>query len=555
MSSSLLQHFKSTVIVKIRGVTMQNDARNQYPQIARQHQSQDGPELETHFPLNINRIDDDVLISIFLTALEAADSANPPMSPAHPAVVFTHVCRRWREAALSARVLWQKIHLVIPEYPRGWLDPNHHELCAWKLRLLKQQQMTETWISRTGESQLHIMVSEAWTFPPTHRSCYGEQDYSNLTDLINVLCETSSRWKELELDLTFVSSQRSSFPTTRFLSLPPQDDPLLTKVRLDINWNQPDESLSHLLVSKPSILEAVSLRSLTVSNETMVHHDLMALSITWSALTHLDFRGYPSTSNRVFNQSQALEILRLCPNLVSCYLALASDSKLPPSPGNPITLRFLEEITLRPCKWHIARGFAPSLTLPSLRKFSVQSVTGSLCSPLPYAHSGLCEFIERFGHSLRDVTFQYITLTRDALRQCLANLPNVLSLTLTDAPWAVTSGDCARIDAKLLQSLSPQFDPVGFHRPGCPQLREHPLCPMMEELTLTINVSVELEEMALVDFIESRRKMRLMGIDEGRTVTCLKAVTCNGHWARSLNVIEELRRRGVDIDGFSLESW
>jgi hypothetical protein len=113
-------------------VLRQNHGRNQDPQIAQWRQRQGRPALDTHFLSIIERIDDDVLISIFLATLKIADSANPPMSRSHPAVVISHVCQRWREVALAVGALWKKIHLVIPSYPRGWIDRERHEMVAWK---------------------------------------------------------------------------------------------------------------------------------------------------------------------------------------------------------------------------------------------------------------------------------------------------------------------------------------------------------------------------------------------------------------------------------------
>ncbi|RXW19941.1 hypothetical protein EST38_g5908 [Candolleomyces aberdarensis] len=556
MSSSLLQRFKAIVVTKNRATTAQRNPRNQIEDLPKvqPRRSQVRLELDTHcFAPIIDRIDDDVLTYIFLTALENEDPANPPMSRAHPAVVVAHVCHRWREVALATRALWQQIHLFIPEYPKGWIDGEHHQWEAWNTRLLQQRRMIKTWISRSGESPLSVKVSEGGSFSSANNGGYYVEDaFSELTGLMNTLCRTSFRWKELDLGMTFGEFQTRSFPTARFLSLPSQVDPVLATVKLDINWRS--ESLSPLMISNPSILGAASLRSLVISKGA-IPHDLMALPVLWSSLKHLDFHGYPSTSTEVLNESKTLQVLKACPNLVSCYFAMNDSGSAMISLTPPITLRFLKEMTLRPYTWHVTTNFASSLNLPHLHKLSIQSISGSSCSPRNYEDSGLCEFIERFGSTLRNVGFQHITLTQDALLRCLSNLPEVVSLTLFDAFWATVFGNCARIDGDFFRSLTPRLDesdaPVYSRIP-----KGYLHCPMMEELALSSTFSGgALEEKALVDFIEARRTVDLQsrGADGVRTAARLKRVTSGVYWLRTLDVMEELRRRGVDVDGFSFK--
>jgi hypothetical protein len=95
------------------------------------------------------------------------------MSRSHPAVVISHVCQRWREVAgLAVGALWKKIHLVIPSYPRGWIDRERHETVSWKIKLLQRHQMMKTWIPRARETRLLVMVSEGWTYPSSNGSYY-----------------------------------------------------------------------------------------------------------------------------------------------------------------------------------------------------------------------------------------------------------------------------------------------------------------------------------------------------------------------------------------------
>jgi hypothetical protein len=95
-------------------------------------------------------------------------------------------------------------------------------MVAWKIKLLQRHQMMKTWIPRARETRLHVMVSEGWTYPSSNGSYYGEEGYSELAGLIDLLLETSSRWKELELGLSFVPSQTSKFPLPDFYPFLPR---------------------------------------------------------------------------------------------------------------------------------------------------------------------------------------------------------------------------------------------------------------------------------------------------------------------------------------------
>ena len=65
----------------------------------------------------IKCINYDITSSILLSVLDVVKHEHLNVSKKHPAVVISHVCQRWRETALSIKLLWRYVHFQIPSYP------------------------------------------------------------------------------------------------------------------------------------------------------------------------------------------------------------------------------------------------------------------------------------------------------------------------------------------------------------------------------------------------------------------------------------------------------
>ncbi|KAJ2935835.1 hypothetical protein H1R20_g1259, partial [Candolleomyces eurysporus] len=359
----------------------------------------------------IHRVNVDVLTSIFLSILDDNDSQ---ISTNHPAVVISHVCRRWRAAALTTKLNVKIIDL-------------------------------DGILGGPGEAA-GAFVTECIEF----------------NELVEIMCSSSTRWKVLYLIIGFPQAQFPNFPTARLLTVPPQSTPALTTVKLHCNISevQQENPLNEHMVSSTNIFSASTLRSLRIGVQVMFH-DLMRMPVAWSNLEHLFFDGYAAESPHRFDAAQALALFKECSNLVTCHLALQRDVTIPIGRA-PVTLQRLRELALTPHTSHLPKGFARFLILPSIRKLDVFPGYGQ-CTPREYEGSGLSEFFERFRPTLEDVTFCYKSLTQTGLHTCLEHLPNVTSLGLVNDGRITTAADtgAANLNSDLFRHLSPEFDETG----------------------------------------------------------------------------------------------
>jgi hypothetical protein len=93
--------------------------------------------------------------------------------------------------------------------------------------------------------------------------------------------------------------------------------------------------------------------------------------------------------------------------------------------------------------------------------------------------------------------------------------------------------------------LTPQFNEAGT------MLTQLPLCPSLEVLKLDVGPDM-IPEAALIKFIEARRRIRdNLALEGGSKVARLRQVDCIYYIFRA-DINRELRRRGVDMTGFSL---
>jgi hypothetical protein len=286
------------------------------------------------------------------------------------------------------------------------------------------------------------------------------------------------------------------------------------------------------LFSRPNILSAASLRSLVIGPETLVD-DVISLPVNWGGLERIEFGGYRAGSPQIFGTFEALQLLKLCPNLIQCRLVVQGETPIPAFlDTDKINLPSLQELSLFTKGCHLPRSIALSLELPSLVKFTVSS---GFCECRPriarnHERNGLCEFFERFGSTLRDVKFSYEPLTQSASTHSLRHLSNVTSLTLTNFS---NHSDGAHIDG-ILKSLTL-------------------LCPKIEAISLMQAHDVRIDEAALLDFIEARRRRVVNPENSG--APRLRDVNCNRYVFRAVDPMKELDRRRVDLVGFALRDY
>ncbi|RXW17548.1 hypothetical protein EST38_g8308 [Candolleomyces aberdarensis] len=412
---------------------------------------------------------------------------------------------------------------------------------AWILKLTKLQEATRVWMSRSGDCPITLLVDDIRTSKLTPPKYCPE-----LSGLVDLLCQTSPRWERVEFRLRF---QSMTFPTSRLLFVPPQTNPKLISVTLRLEFvSLRDHPVRRKLVSSPNIFDTPSIRSLGIGRRVMIH-DILDIPINWRNLRDLDVGSYNKGSPQILSASHIFQLFKACPNLIKCTIDLQEDSRPFPMPPETITLPLLQDLSISPEAWHLPCSFASSLNLPSLVKFRVRD--GKEDKYYQWLlreaqESGLCEFFERFGSTLRNVTFSYCPLSPSALLHCLHHLPNVTSLTLTNLSKWYFIYIGAQINRDVLNSFTPRFDKSSRAWTS--------LCPSIEEFGFSLGSKIPIvDETALLDFVEARR--RVVDETDGSGVVRLRKVNCNGYGFRTIDPLKDLRSRRVDLVDFSFKDY
>ncbi|EAU88702.2 hypothetical protein CC1G_01075 [Coprinopsis cinerea okayama7 len=178
-------------------------------------------------------------------------------------LLLTHVCRRWRDAALSMPVLWQNLHIPLPACPvrphripsaqstsgsqsaapslppvqtlvNIWGAPPilmgqpvtvappalrpeeihviHHlqqlyetAISTWKRKMILRIEAVDAWLSRSGNLKLGLNIVE-WSPPPDRRTITNGWKIKLAPlkiQLIEVLRKHKHKWQRLELSVTW----------------------------------------------------------------------------------------------------------------------------------------------------------------------------------------------------------------------------------------------------------------------------------------------------------------------------------------------------------------
>ncbi|TEB37503.1 hypothetical protein FA13DRAFT_913500 [Coprinellus micaceus] len=184
----------------------------------------------------MKKVPDDVLSSIFLACCGPSDSKPQTMSPDHPAVVASHVCRAWRRLALSTAPLWSKLAIIPPSHPRDSTPYPEHPYTLmeeakvrWESRMGHLVDMTRIWIYRP----------RAWPLSTVLRLTMANASATDLaedlaapvtplfTALIDLACSVAFRWERTAIDI--VAERNTDIDT--ILTLKAEDVPLLHTVR------------------------------------------------------------------------------------------------------------------------------------------------------------------------------------------------------------------------------------------------------------------------------------------------------------------------------------
>jgi hypothetical protein len=433
-----------------RGISARLESLAKEAQVLRGQLKQHTHYIEEHKTLvsAIRRLPDNALTRIFVACRNHSG-----FSP----IAISHVSRQWRKLALDEPLLWTKIGAYIrarhtsPEGSGG--HPTLERVSAF--------------IERSGTLGLSIHAS-AEPFDPASR----EVAQRIHEDLVAILEPTCSRWKTLYVSVS------SDSPLMRLLQIPGARAPALESVSIDfepIDFHRL-ESLApgEALIDKPKvdpIINVWSTPSLVVLSLKAMGQSLVdanvALPVNWSTLSYLSLQ---SSTKAHLTQHQVVPILAACTSLIHLSLTLGDafgHKEFPePFPDGPVveaTLPNLGMLELHGSEVAL-RGMASRLTLPSLTTLITHF--NDAAYPASEDNSALAEWLDRFGHQLLAVSFDYVSLTQSALAYCLARLPNVVQLKmvgwtkLSFYPWMFLSKksgiQSASINDEVLERLTPR---------------------------------------------------------------------------------------------------
>ncbi|KAJ2922897.1 hypothetical protein H1R20_g14173, partial [Candolleomyces eurysporus] len=559
----------------------------------------------------IKRLPPDILSTVFLACLPVIESTEAAMTPNHPAVVISQVSRQWRQLAFDTPLLWARIQLILPYvncdpyyppyYPANDEPDVSSEVASLFDSVVQRLFNTTTiWLARSKGCPLSIFMeaSEGASggFIPSQLKTLEGSILVGLGKLVDLLLNESKRWEQVRFKIALTSNNPTS-QLDRLLLLTPQDVPILRKASIVINpFDAPEGPLDPSLGLEPTkvwdgvkmgIIHGQALRSLTLACPKAATK-LKVLQVNWAGLTELSLRPYvwgPSgrRGGSHLTADEALTLLRLCPNLKRCSLAIGNGTipwETPPTIWNPTPppvappqdrpvcrLPHLHSLALR--EDSRADSLASALDLPSLRSFTQNC---SIFWPRPppegsiphYSYPEeerwqseipLVEWVQRFGHTITTIDFKHVGVPQHAVEKCLEDLPNLISLTIrspfseswnSSLPWGVASA-CDSFLERLTPKVIEDGDTVTV-TPGF-------LCPRLEDLSLnsfldSVPVQLVFNEASVLELLTGRVKASMKTVAEVSRVSKLRYVSIGFVKPRAMDIQQELSRRGLNPEGF-----
>ncbi|KAJ7866360.1 hypothetical protein B0H13DRAFT_2281471 [Mycena leptocephala] len=262
----------------------------------------------------------EIVSEIFIHFLPAYPEC-PPLTGLLSPTVLTHVCRRWREIALSTATLWSAIGTSYDD----------------DLSLKQQIQIFDLWLKRSRFCPLSLQIGGG----------------TGIDEFLAVVVPHRARWEHLELE------------DTSLACLPIIDGPMPLLRHLNL-------SLYDSFTDAPEVFafrDAPLLRTVILSPDAA-----SSIILPWAQLTSLTlFNVYPR---------ECVPILQKTTNLVHCKLEVSFDSGND-EPGLDITLPYLESLSIDqyPVTDFLEKFIVPalrSLKIPEdfIEPDPIQSLTG-----------------------------------------------------------------------------------------------------------------------------------------------------------------------------------
>ena len=424
------------------------------------------------------RIPSEILSEIFCMSLPT--NSYPVLNSWLPPLIFTHICRRWRDIAISTPKLWSSIRIEVLDVRMDggawWSDYENSGypsiLETWHNR---RALLVTQWLRRAGNNvSLSIKL------------CNVNASSESFNIYLNSILSLAPFIKSLSIEAP--SNYLWSSGPLQATALPGLQSLFLQAVRL--------EGLSGFDTQPISWLCAPSLKRLRIrTNDSAI---VLYLRINWCQLTHLDLSGSSADPTQwdvaasTFPVSSGFlsQFLQTCELLVECRLHLVpynDEIHVPMHLPRLLRLAIKSKSDVRP--------FIDMLNAPALRELDVHFYAKGLLLANSFNRLFLSEKIETF-----------VVDTVDPLRSdflwCLRHCPLLKSLNfkrhLDSDAYGLEYANLT--DDTRIFELGDTFLRQLSARDG------HPVCPLLEDLIcgdgrIIVNFSFP----ALIDFIEHKQ--------------------------------------------------
>ncbi|KAK7043194.1 hypothetical protein VNI00_008548 [Paramarasmius palmivorus] len=406
----------------------------------------------------IRQVPIDILRGIFLQCMP--ETGFPACRALEAPLVFTGVCRLWREVAISTPTLWNRMYIHLPApTPDG--QPITERFLAY-LHLWREGVML--WLRRSGTAPLVLSISSGYEI-------WGEEQVYHRfhADVVLQLLEYTSRWKSLSLNIP----ER----IWRIVTALTADLPLLEA--LTVHYLPFDAKESYQNFMKTVLQRIPSLHKLCLSQLPD------NLPIRWDRLTEVSL----TDQDQALRASQAIQILLFSCSSLRHFAAYLTETDVQPT-FSPITLPRLQTLNIEVVSFFVSPPITPipyqhpsdapelivqhfldCIDAPNLVNFSLnwRSSQTSLTT--------LVGFLEHSGCALRSLVLSISEMASTEMIDLLASMPSLVQLKLRpilreidETPWSAVSD--WHLPGMLIDSLTPSQA----------NLNGNVLCPNLEFL-------------------------------------------------------------------------
>ncbi|KAJ3502684.1 hypothetical protein NLJ89_g8777 [Agrocybe chaxingu] len=365
------------------------------------------------------RLPDYILQQIFLSCLPEQYGAI--MSVREPPLIFTLVCRRWRQLALSTPSLWASFYVPVPlpSYSFGDEEEQIPEDPALTVTVARVKAIQD-WGQRAQQCPLAITLRNELSYNS------DGQVYYDL--LLSAILSLSKCWKHLAIFATVPQIQR-------VVGLSQSQAPNLESLTVAANTPREDENMQTPF-DNPELFKSTALRRLTFR---ALYGNIRIMPISWSTLTHISVsEGYACKTHSV---DDIAYILTACKRLISFSFDMGVihqyDELHTSSPRDmpAISLPHLKHIHLR--TGHHVTGDAPAAGLP-LDVPAIQEVSYYFAQSLTRP-SALHFWLETSYGRLQTLETSHTLFQQDDFLACLYLCPNLETLKIDVSSGPMTA--------------------------------------------------------------------------------------------------------------------